>query len=367
MPKVTLPALLKTMVEQDASDLHITVGVPPEFRVGGRMAKVKVDPLTGSDTKELCYSVITDSQRADFEKNLELDFSFGIKDLARFRGNMFYAKGLVGGVYRKIPAVIPDFDALKLPPILREILKRPNGLILVTGPTGSGKSTTLAAMLDLLNREDYGHIMTLEDPIEFVHQHKNCIVNQREIGTDTRGFANALKRVLRQDPDYVLIGELRDEETIEAALTLAETGHLVFGTLHTNNCVQSINRMVNVFPPHQQAQVRSLLSFTIQGVVSQQLVPLSFKSGRAAALEILVPTMAIRNLIREDKVSQIYSAMQMGQDQTGMQTMNQALINLVKQGKVSKADAPEYTTSPEELVKMLSSIPDAPAPAGAKK
>ena len=362
MPSVTLPALLKTMVDQDASDLHITVGVPPEFRIQGRMAKVKVDPLNPQDSKELCYSVLSESQKAEFEKTLELDFSFGIKDVARFRGNLFYQKGFVAGVFRRIPISIPDFDRMGLPSILREVVRLPSGLVLVTGPTGSGKSTTLAAMLDLINREEHGHIVTVEDPVEFIHPHKNCVVNQREVGTDTKTFGHALKRLLRQDPDYILVGELRDVETIETALTLAETGHLVFGTLHTNNTVQSINRVINVFSPHQQVQVRQLVSFTLQAVVSQQLISSSLKPGRSMSMEILIPNMAIRNLIREDKIHQVYSSMQVGQSDSGMQTMNQSLINLVKAGAVSKAEAIEHTTAPEELAKMLALIPD-----GAKK
>jgi twitching motility protein PilT len=358
MAKIGLPALLKTMVEQDASDLHITVGVPPEFRIQGKMVKVKTDPMSHQDTKELCYSVLTDAQKSEFEKNLEIDFSFGIKDVSRFRGNMFYQRGGVAGVFRRIPLNIPDFDALKLPQVLKQVIRRPNGLILVTGPTGSGKSTSLASMLDILNREEYGHLMTIEDPIEFVHPHKNCIVNQREVGVDTHSWASALKRLLRQDPDFILVGELRDAETIEMALTMAETGHLVFGTLHTNSAVQSINRVINVFPPHQQTQVRQLLSFTLQAIVSQLLIPKSFGPGRAMACEVMIPTMAIRNLIREDKIHQIYSSMQTGQEESGMQTMNQSLVTLVKTGVLSKVDAVENSPMPEELAKALASVPD---------
>jgi twitching motility protein PilT len=358
MPKIGLPALLKTMVDQDASDLHISVGVPPEFRIQGKMVKVKMDPLTNQDTKDLCYSVLTDAQKAEFEKGLEIDFSFGIKDLSRFRGNLFYQRGNVGGVFRRIPLHIPDFEQLKLPQVLKKVIRRPHGLILVTGPTGSGKSTSLAAMLDILNKEEYGHMMTVEDPIEFVHPHKNCIVNQREVGVDTKTFGSALKRILRQDPDFVLVGELRDPETIEMALTMAETGHLVFGTLHTNGAVPSINRVVNVFPPHQQTQVRQLMSFTLQCIMSQMLIPKSFEPGRAMANEILIPTMAIRNLIREDKIHQIYSSMQSGQEDTGMMTMNQSLVAHVKAGTLSKADAIENSPMPEEAVKLLMSVPD---------
>lgn len=358
MVKVSLPVLLKTMVDQDASDLHITVGVPPEFRIQGKMVKVKSDALTSEETKELCYSVLTDEQKAEFEKDLELDFSFGIKDIARFRGNVFLQRGNVCGVFRRIPFMIPEFHSLGVPSVMKKIVKRPNGLILVTGPTGSGKSTTLASLIDMINREEYGHIITIEDPIEFIHPHKTCIVNQREVGTDTLGFANALKRILRQDPDYILVGELRDAETIEMALTMAETGHLVFGTLHTNGAIQSINRVINVFPPHQQPQVRQVLSFTLQAILSQQLIPKSNKPGRAMACELMVPTIAIRNLIREDKLHQIYSAMQSGQEETGMQTMNQSLVNLVKLGTLTKNDAMDASFMPEELQKMLVAVGD---------
>jgi twitching motility protein PilT len=354
--KVGLPTLLKTMVEQDASDLHVTVGIPPKFRVAGKMVTVKIDALNGQDTRDLCYSVLNDSQKAEFEKNLEIDFSFGIKDLARFRGNLFFQRGAVAGVFRRIPLFVPDFDSLRLPPVIKEIVRRPNGLVLVTGPTGSGKSTTLAALLDVLNREEYAHILTIEDPIEFVHPHKNCVINQREIGVDTKNFPAAMKRLLRQDPDYVLIGELRDNETIEMALNTAETGHLVFGTLHTNSAVQSINRLINVFPPHQQPQIRQVLSFTLQAVVSQQLIPRVRGGGRALAIEIMVPNAAIRNLIREDKLHQLYSAMQSGQDHSGMQTMNQSLMQLYKDGAISEKDASDHSFVPDELEKMMKNL-----------
>jgi len=354
--KIPLPALLKAMVDQDASDLHLTVGTPPQFRIQGKMVKVKIDPLTSSDTKELCYSVLTDAQKSEFEQELELDFSFGVKDIARFRGNVFYQKGSVGGVFRRIPIQIPTFDQLGLPPVIREVIKRPNGLVLVTGPTGSGKSTTLAAILDSLNSSEFGHIMTIEDPVEFIHPHKMCVVNQREVGADTKGFKDALKRVLRQDPDYILVGELRDVETIEMALTMAETGHLVFGTLHTNSAVQSIYRVVNVFPPHQQPQIRQLLAFVLQAIVSQQLIPKSNAPGRCMAMEILLPNGAIRNLIREDKMHQIYSSMQAGQNESGMTTMNQSLVKLAQGGILSKKDATDASFVPEEIAKMLAGI-----------
>lgn len=356
MSRIPLPALLKTMVDQGASDLHITVGSPPQFRIEGKMVKVRTDPLNAQDTKELSYSVLTDSQKAEFEAEQELDFSFGIKDVARFRGNIFYQKGSVGAVFRRIPIKVPTFDELGLPNVIRETIKRPNGLVLVTGPTGSGKSTTLASILDHLNSVESGHIMTIEDPVEFIHPHKQCIVNQREVGSDTKGFKDALKRVLRQDPDYVLVGELRDIETIEMALTMAETGHLVFGTLHTNSAVQSIYRIVNVFPPHQQPQIRQLLAFVLQAVVSQQLIPKSHGHGRALAMEILIPNSAIRNLIREDKLHQLYSSMQAGQAESGMQTMNQSLLRLVQTNMLSKEDAMGMSFVPEELVKMLANV-----------
>jgi len=353
--KITLAALLKAMVDQDASDLHITSGVPPEFRIQGKMIKVKVDTLSPADAKELCYSVLTDPQKADFEREFELDFSFALGTIARFRGNLFWQRGSVAGVFRRIPMEIPEFSQLGLPRVLKDVLKKPSGLIIVTGATGSGKSTTLASMLDSLNREEFGHLITVEDPIEFVHQHKNCIVNQREVGADTQSFAHAMKQVLRQDPDYVLVGELRDYEAIEMALTMAETGHLVFSTLHTNGSVQSINRLVNVFPPHQQAQVRQLLSSTLQAIISQTLVP-KVQGGRALACEILIPNIAIRNLIREDKIHQIYSMMQTGQGETGMVTMNQSLFNLVRGNVVGRNEALEFSPYPEELAKLLASI-----------
>ena len=301
--------LFKLMIENGASDLHLTTGSPPAIRINGNVVKVKLPALTPADTKRLVYALLSEEQRNEFEKNLELDCSFGIKGLARFRCNVFYSKGGVAAVFRTIPSVIPDFEQLNLPSVLLSMTDVSNGLILVTGPTGSGKSTTLAALLDRLNQSEPGHIITLEDPIEFVHPHKKCIVNQREIGADSLSFANALKGLLRQDPDIVLVGELRDMETIEMALTVAETGHLVFGTLHTNSAVQTINRMINVFPSDQQEQIRTLLSFVLQGVVAQQLLPLN-GGGRAACQEILIPNPAIRNLIREDKIHQVYSQMQ---------------------------------------------------------
>ena len=345
--------LFKLMVDSSASDLHITSGTSPGIRVHGEIIRVKTAPLTGDDTKRLIYQILTEEQKNEFEKKLELDFSFGIKGLARFRANVFNSKGAVAAVFRIIPSIIPDFKQLNLPNVLIKMCNVTNGLILVTGPTGSGKSTTLASLLDYLNQHEAGHIITLEDPVEFVHQHKNCLVNQREIGSDSLTFHNALKSLLRQDPDIVLVGELRDMETIEAALTIAETGHLVFGTLHTNSCVQTINRIINVFPAHQQIQIRTLLSFVLQGVVSQQLIAKSHEKGRVCAMEILSPTVGIRNLIREDKIHQIYSQMQIGQDKTGMITMNQSLKKFVESGSITPEVALSYSSSPEELAQQL--------------
>ena len=350
---VKIQQLFKLMVDSNASDLHISSGTSPGLRVHGSIVKVKTSPLTGEDTKRLIYQILSDSQKNEFEKKLELDFSFGIKGLARFRANIFNSKGAVAAVFRIIPTIIPDFKSLNLPNVLIKMCNVRNGLILVTGPTGSGKSTTLASLLDYLNQNESGHIITLEDPVEFVHSHKSCLVNQREIGTDSLNFSSALRSLLRQDPDIVLVGELRDQETIEAALTIAETGHLVFGTLHTNSCVQTINRIINVFPADQQIQIRTLLSFVLQGVVSQQLIAKSFEKGRVAAMEILVPNNAIRNLIREDKLHQVYSQMQIGQEKSGMITMNQSLKKFVENGAISAEVAMGYSNSPDELAIQL--------------
>jgi twitching motility protein PilT len=322
------------------------------MRISGDIVRVKVGALTADDTKRLIYQILTEKQKAELEKNLELDFSFGVKGLARFRANVFYSKAAVAAVFRQIPSLIPDFDALGLPKVLLDIVNVSNGLVLVTGPTGSGKSTTLAALIDRLNSTMPGHIITLEDPVEFVHQHKLSLVNQREIGSDTLNFSKGLKSLLRQDPDVVLVGELRDQETIEAALTIAETGHLVFGTLHTNSTIQTINRIVNVFAADQQEQIRTLLSFVLQGVIAQQLLP-KIPKGRVAVQEILRITPAIRNLIREDKVHQIYSQMQIGQEETGMSTMNQGLKKLLDGGVITAESALSYTNSPEELQRMM--------------
>jgi twitching motility protein PilT len=352
MPHPSLQQLLKTMVENGASDLHITRGSPPQIRLDGHLVKLKTDPLSADDAKAICYSVLTDAQKAQFEEHNELDMSFGIKDLARFRANIFVQQQAVAGAFRVIPYKLRSFGELGLPPIVAELCKRQRGLILVTGPTGSGKSTTLAAMIDKINTDEHGHIVTVEDPVEFLHDHKNCIVNQREVGSDTHSVKKALKSILRQDPDCVLVGELRDLETIEAALTIAETGHICFGTLHTNSAVSTINRILDAFPAYQQPQIRAQLSMVLEGVLSQTLVPKQ-GGGRALVMEVMTPTPAIRNLIRDDKVHQIYSAMQLGQTKHGMQTANQSLFSHYTRRAITMDTALEYSTDPEELKNMI--------------
>jgi len=347
-----LHELLKTLVEAGGSDLHITTNTPPQIRVDGKLKQLDVPQLNAVETKQLCYSVLTDSQKHKFEEENELDLSFGVKGLSRFRGNVFVQRGAVAGVFRVIPYKILTFEELGLPPVVKDLAEKPRGLILVTGPTGSGKSTTLASIIDFINVNRKEHIVTIEDPIEYLHPHKGCLVNQREVGADTKGFKNALKYVLRQDPDVVLVGELRDLETIEAALTLSETGHLCLATLHTNSCAQTINRIVDVFPPYQQTQVRAQLSFVLEGVMSQALIP-KVGGGRVMSLEIMVPNPAIRNLIREDKVHQIYSQMQVGQDKFGMQTMNQSLYALFSRRLITLDDAMGRSSDPDELKQMI--------------
>jgi len=351
--KVNLHQLLKTMIEKGASDMHITTGSPPLLRIDGSIVPLKLSPLGPVDTKQLCFSVLTEEQRSHFEKHNELDLSFGVKGLSRFRANIYMQRGAVAGAFRTIPFKILTFDELGLPPVVSEFAIKPSGLILVTGPTGSGKSTTLAAIIDKINSEQRLHIITVEDPIEYLHPHKLSIVNQREVGTDTEGFKQALKYVLRQDPDVVLVGEMRDLETIEAALTISETGHLVFATLHTNGAVSTINRIIDVFPPHQQPQIRSKLSFVLQGICSQQLLPRMGAPGRVMALEVLVPNAAIRNLIREDKVHQIYSQMQVGQDKFAMQTLNQSLFSLYQRRLISQEEAMGRSVEVDELRMMM--------------
>lgn len=349
----TLYDLLKMMIEKNASDLHITTGSPPRLRVDGKLELVDHPPLTPADTKALCYSVLTDAQKHRFEEHNELDLSFGVKGLSRFRANIFMQRGAVAGAFRTIPFEIRSFKELGLPEIVNELVKKPRGLILVTGPTGCGKSTTLAAMIDKINGERYDHIITVEDPIEYLHSHKKCLVNQREVTADTMSFKAALKYVLRQDPDVVLIGEMRDLETIEAALTVSETGHLTFATLHTNNAVQTINRIIDVFPPHQQEQIRVQLSFVLEGILAQTLMPKKSGKGRVLSIELLVPNPAIRNLIREDKIHQIYSMMQTGQAKYGMQTMNQSLFELYTKRLISYEEAVGRSPVPDEIITML--------------
>ncbi len=344
--------MLKFMVDNTASDLHITPGTPPQFRIDGSLRPLNVPALGPNETKNIAYSLLTDAQKHKFEEIKELDFSFGVKGLSRFRANVFQTRGSVGMAIRTIPFEILTFEKLNLPKVVEDLTKKPRGLVLVTGPTGSGKSTTLAAMIDRINSTRHEHIVTVEDPIEFLHPHKSCVVNQREVGADTESFKNALKYILRQDPDIVLIGEMRDLETVEAALTVAETGHLVFGTLHTNSCVQTINRILDVFPPYQQPQIRAQLSFVLEGVLSQTLIPKK-TGGRTLGLEIMVPNAAIRNLIREDKVHQIYSSMQVGQTKFGMQTLNQSLLTLYLKGTISLEEVLGRTTNPEEMRQML--------------
>jgi len=350
----TLPELLKTMVEMDGSDLHIATQTPPQVRVHGHLQRLPLPELTPAETKSLVYSVLTDSQKKRFEESMELDFSFGIKAIgARFRCNVFNQRGAVGAVYRLIPEKIRTFQELGLPPVLATLAERPRGLVLITGPTGSGKSTTLAAMLNKINEERHDHILTIEDPIEYIHPHKNCLVNQREVHSDTGSFSNALRAALREDPDIVLIGEMRDLETVEAALKIAETGHLTFGTLHTNSAAQTINRIIDIFPANQQAQIRTQLSLVLEGIVCQALLPKADGKGRVCSLEIMVPTPAIRNLIRDDKIHQIYGAMQTGQEKLGMQTQNQSLASLHQKRLITLETALNCSSNKDELQEMI--------------
>src|SRR5512142_1226582 len=363
---LSLSDLLKRMLEMNGSDLHITTNSPPQIRVHGHLVPLDLPTLTQAESKQLAYSVMTDAQKHRFEENLELDFSFGLKGLARFRANVFNQRGATAAVFRVIPFEIKTFAQLNLPPVVAKLCEKPRGLVLVTGPTGSGKSTTLAAMIDKINSERHDHIITIEDPIEFVHQHKSCLVNQREVHSDTKGFTEALRAALREDPDVVLIGEMRDLETIEAALRIAETGHLTFGTLHTNSAASTINRVIDVFPSHQQSQIRAQLSLVLEGILCQALLPKIGGQGRAMAMEILVPNPAVRNLIREDKIHQIYSAMQSGQDKFGMQTFNQALCTLYLSRQITLETAMLRSSMVEELQEMINrgaGINQRPAPA----
>ncbi len=353
MPSVA--DLLKTTVDQGASDLHIAAGTPPQIRLRGSLVPLNFPALAPSDTQGLCYSVITDLQKKKFEETHELDFSFSQKGVSRFRGNLYYDRGAVAGAFRVIPHEIPSIDLLGLPPMIREIIKSPRGLVLVTGPTGSGKTTTLASMIDEINQTRHEHIITIEDPIEYVFPHKGCLVNQREIGQDSSSFSEALRHILREDPDVVLVGEIRDMETMEAALTIAETGHLTFGTLHTNSAVQTISRVIDIFPPNQQPEVRSSLSLSLVAVLSQTLIPRIDTAGRVLAAELMIPNAAIRNLIRENKIHQIYSQLQLGQEKFGMQTLNQALASLVNKKIISEEDAYNRSSDIEELKQAISS------------
>ncbi|HTQ80929.1 MAG TPA: type IV pilus twitching motility protein PilT [Thermoanaerobaculia bacterium] len=355
----TLNQLLKAMVEQGGSDLHITTNSPPQVRVDGVLKALNMAPMTPTETKQLAYSILTDNQKHRLEENLEIDFSFGIKGLARFRANVFHQRGAIAAAFRQIPYEIRGFRELGLPTVIERLCEKPRGLILVTGPTGSGKSTTLAAMLDKVNRERHEHIVTIEDPVEYLHSHKKCIVNQRELHADTHSFSNALRSALRQDPDVVLIGEMRDFETVEAALRIAETGHLTFATLHTNSAAQTINRIIDIFPAHQQGQIRVQLSFVIEGIICQSLLPRATGKGRAMAMEILVPNSAIRNLIREDKVHQVYGMMQTGQSKHGMQTFNQSLAGLYFRRLISLQTALARSSYPDELQEMIARGPAA--------
>src|SRR5258708_6967540 len=364
---VNLRSLLEEMVSRNASDLHVVAGERPKLRVDGDITNSSVEQMmTPKDTLQIAYSVLTEQQKKRFEMDDELDFSFGIQGLARFRGNCFKQRGCVSMVMRQIPISIKTFGDLNLPPVIARMAEKPRGLVLVTGPTGSGKSTTLAAMIDKINRERKGHIITVEDPIEFIHRHQGCIINQREVGTDTKSFANALKYALRQDPDVILVGEMRDLDTIQAALTISETGHLAFATLHTNSSAEAINRIIDVFPSHQQSQVRAQLAFVLEGIVTQTLLPKAKGRGRAMAAEILVVTPAVRALIRDDKIHQIYSTMQSGK-KFGMQTMNNALYNLYMSREVKLDECLRSSHDPNEFLRMIGQNPEdegKPKPAG---
>src|SRR5690348_6968867 len=353
---IDFAALLLEVADRRASDLHLTAGAPPMVRVRGRLTPMEGYPvLTPTDTREIVYSILSNAQRQKLENNWQLDFAYQIPGAARFRVNAYFQRSALGAAFRLIPFEIAPLETLGLPPVVTELSKKPRGLVLVTGPTGSGKSTTLASIIDKINTDRHEHIMTIEDPIEYLHPHKNCLINQREVGADTRSFKTALKYILRQDPDVVLVGEMRDLETIEAALVIAETGHICFGTLHTNSCVQTINRILDVFPPYQQPQIRAQLSFVLEGVVTQNLIAKAGSPGRVLAIEVMVPNAAIRNLIREDKVHQIYSQMQVGQSKFGMQTFNQSLASLIQRGVISLEEGIGRSSDAEELRNILAS------------
>jgi twitching motility protein PilT len=350
---VPMQQLLRTMMEYDGTDLHITTNSAPQIRIDGNLVPLKLPAITASQTRWLCYSVMTDLQKLRLEEDLEVDFSFGLAGIARFRANVYNQRGATAGVFRAIPETVRSMDDLGIPQAVQDLCGKPRGLVLITGVTGSGKSTTLAAMVDKINQEEACHILTIEDPVEYVHRHKKSLVNQRELNADTKSFKKALRSALRQDPDVVLIGELRDLETIESALTIAETGHLAFGTLHTNSAVQTITRIIDVFPGHQQSQIRAQLSMVLEGIVCQCLLPKAAGKGRCAALEILIPTPAVRNLIREDKIHQTYGTMQAGQGKHAMQTLNQSLSDLVRKGDVTQETALSYSSNRDELMELL--------------
>ena len=360
----SLNALLKTTVERGGTDLHITTHSPPQIRVDGVLYPIDHPPLSPSESKQLIYSILTDTQKHRLEEDLEIDFSFGIKGLARFRSNVYHQRGAIAAAFRLIPHEIRGFRELGLPTVVEKLCEKPRGLVLVTGPTGSGKTTTLAAMIDKINRERREHIVTIEDPIEYLHPHKGCIVNQREMAVDTHSFHNALRSSLRQDPDVVLLGEMRDHETVEAALRIAETGHLTLATLHTNSATQTINRIIDIFPPHQQGQIRVQLSFVLEGIMCQSLLPRLSGKGRSLALEVLIPSPAIRNLIREDKVHQIYGMMQAGQAKHGMQTFNQSLAILYFKRMISLQTALARSSYVDELQDLINRGPEAVGLAG---
>ncbi|MGD2086752.1 MAG: type IV pilus twitching motility protein PilT [Candidatus Aminicenantes bacterium] len=354
-----LPQLLKIMVDEGGTDLHVTTNSPPIIRVHGILRRIEHPQLSPAETKQIIYSILNDTQKYKFEEHWELDFSFGIKGLARFRANIFMQRGAVAGAFRRIPYEIWSFDKLGLPPVVSTLAHKPRGLVLVTGPTGSGKTTTLAALLDKVNTERSVHIITIEDPIEYLHTHKKAMINQRELHADTKSFPGALRSALREDPDVVLIGEMRDLETIQAAITIAETGHLTFATLHTNSASQTINRMIDVFPPHQQDQVRTQLSMNLEGIVTQALLPKADGRGRVVASEVLIPSPAIRHLIRDNKIHQIYSSMQTGQEKYGMITFNQSLANLYFKRDISMEMAMSVSHNSEELSELVKRGPTA--------
>ncbi|MBA2693459.1 MAG: type IV pilus twitching motility protein PilT [Rubrobacter sp.] len=352
MIEIGLNDYLFEALDRGASDLHLTAEAPPSLRIHGEIVATNNPPLTPSDTRELIYGILTDMQRKRLEENLELDFSYTLPKISRFRVNIYFQKNALGAAFRMIPHEIQGLHELGLPKIVEELTEKPRGLFLVTGPTGSGKSTTLAAMIDRINENRREHIMSVEDPIEFIHTHKRCIVNQREVGQDTKGFANALKHVLRQDPDVILVGEMRDLETVSLAITAAETGHMVFATLHTQDALQTIDRVIDVFPPHQQQQVRTQLANAIQGVITQTLIPKRGGEGRAVSCEVLIATPGVRNLIREGKNHQLYSAMQTG-GKFGMQTMDASLVDLMRRGVVSREEAEKRSSNPDELKRLM--------------